>query len=110
MSLNIWELIVQQPVINVLIVMTAYLGSFGVAIIALTLIVNAAMIPLNLKQMHASKSMQELQPKLQELQRKHAKDRQKLAQEQMRLYREAGMSPVGCLWPMLIQMPIWIAL
>ena len=109
--MNWWELIIQQPVINVLIMLTSYLaGSFGMAIIALTVLVNIAMMPLSLKQMRASKSMQELQPRLAELQRKHAKDKQRLAQEQMRMYKESGMNPAGCLLPMLIQMPIWIAL
>jgi len=109
--LNAWELIVQQPVINVLIMLTNYLaGSFGMAIIVLTITVNVVMVPLTLKQIKASKAMQEMQPKIAELQKKYAKDRQKLAQEQMRLYKESGMSPTGCLLPMLIQMPIWIAL
>ena len=62
------------------------------------------------RQLRATKAMQSLQPKLAELQKKHAKDKQKLAQEQMRLYKESGVSPAGCLGPMLIQMPIWIAL
>jgi YidC/Oxa1 family membrane protein insertase len=97
--------------INILIVLTSYLAnSFGLAITALTIVVNVLMFPLTMKQIKASKAMQELQPKLAELQRKHAKDRQKLAQEQMQLYRESGMNPAGCLLPMLIQMPIWIAL
>ena len=109
--MNVWDLIVMQPVINVLIVMTHYLGNnFGLAIIALTVIVNLAIWPLSRKQMHAQKAMQELQPKLQELQKKYGKDRTQMAQEQMRLYREAGMSPAGCMLPMLIQMPVWIAL
>ncbi len=111
MELNPWEFIIQQPVINFLIVLSHYLASsFGLAIIALTLIVNLCMLPLTLKQMRASVAMQQLQPKLAELQKKYAKDRQKLAQEQMRLYRESGMNPAGCLLPMLIQLPIWIAL
>ncbi len=97
--------------INVLIVLSHYLAdNFGLAIIALTIAINAALLPLTLKQMRASKAMQELQPKLAELQKKHAKDKQKLAAEQMKLYRESGMNPAGCLLPMLIQMPIWIAL
>ena len=54
--------------------------------------------------------MQELQPKLVEIQKKYAKDRQRLAKEQMALYKDAGVSPAGCLLPMLIQMPVWIAL
>ena len=109
--MNAWELIIQQPVINVLIVMSHYLGnSFGLAIVALTIIVNLMMFPLTLKQIRASKAMQDLQPRLAELQKKYAKDKQKLAQEQMRMYKESGMSPTGCLVPMLVQMPIWIAL
>jgi YidC/Oxa1 family membrane protein insertase len=109
--LNPWELIIQQPVINVLIVMTHYLAdNFGLAIIALTLIVNLAMLPLTLSQIRSAKAMQDLQPKLAELQKKFAKDKQKLAQEQMRLYKESGVKPAGCAITMIIQMPVWIAL
>jgi YidC/Oxa1 family membrane protein insertase len=109
--LNAWELIIQQPVINVLIVISQYLGgSFGLAIIALTIIVNLAMFPLTMKQIHSTKAMQDLQPKIAELQKKYAKDRQKLGQEQMKLYKESGVKPAGCFLTMLIQMPVWIAL
>jgi YidC/Oxa1 family membrane protein insertase len=96
---------------NILVVLSHYLFNyFGLAIIFLTIIVNAAMFPLTMKQVRSSKKMQDLQPKLLELQKKHAKDKQRLAQEQMRLYKESGVSPAGCLLPMLIQMPVWIAL
>ncbi len=109
--MNIWELIILQPVINVLIMLTYYLvNNFGLAIIALTIVVRVLTLPLTLKQLRATKAMQTLQPKLTELQKKHAKDKAKLAQEQMRLYKESGVSPAGCLLPMLIQMPVWIAL
>jgi len=91
--------------------MSHYLGgSFGLAIIALTIIVNLAMLPLTLSQIRSSKAMQDLQPKLAELQKKFGKDRQKLAQEQMKLYKESGVKPAGCAITMLIQMPVWIAL
>ncbi len=97
--------------INSLIALSSYLGgSFGLAVIVLTVIIRAAMYPLTAKQLHATRSMQELQPKIAELQKKYAKDKQKLAQEQMRLYKEYGISPSGCAVPMLVQMPIWIAL
>ena len=97
--------------INSLIVLANYLGqSFGLTIIVLTIIIRAAMFPLTIKQTRATKAMQSLQPKLAELQKKYAKDKQKLAQEQMKMYKESGMSPAGCMGPMLIQMPIWIAL
>ncbi|MFC2017370.1 YidC/Oxa1 family membrane protein insertase [Chloroflexota bacterium] len=111
MDLNLWELIVQQPVINILIMLSHYLASsFGLAIIALTIVVNVLMLGLTRKQLKATQAMQSLQPKIAELKKKHASDKQKLAQEQMKLYKESGMNPAGCLLPMLIQMPIWIAL
>ena len=108
---EIWNLIILSPMINILIVVSGYLfGNFGLAIIALTIGVRVLTLPLTMKQLKATKAMQELQPKLAELQKKHAKDRTKLAQEQMQLYKESGVSPAGCMLPLLIQMPIWIAL
>ena len=108
---QIWDLIALQPVMNMLIVLTHYLfSSFGLAIIALTIVVNILMYPLTKKQLHATQAMQSLQPRLAELQKKYGKDKQRMAQEQMRLYKESGVNPAGCLVPMLIQLPIWIAL
>ena len=107
----IWDLIILQPMINGIIGLSNILfGSFGLSIIVLTFVIRGLMYPLTIKQLHATRSMQGLQPKIAELQKKHGKDKQKLAQEQMRLYKESGVSPAGCLGPMLIQMPIWIAL
>ena len=97
--------------INIAIALSHILfSSFGLTIIALTIVIRGLMYPLTRKQLQATRAMQSLQPKLAELQKKHGKDRQKLAQEQMKLYRESGVSPTGCLVPMLIQMPVWIAL
>ncbi|MFA5629147.1 MAG: YidC/Oxa1 family membrane protein insertase [Dehalococcoidales bacterium] len=107
----IWDVIALGPMINILIGLSDILfGSFGLTIILLTIVIRALMFPLTRKQMNATKAMQALQPKLAELQKKYAKDSQKFAQEQMRLYKESGVSPTGCLLPMLVQMPIWIAL
>jgi YidC/Oxa1 family membrane protein insertase len=108
--LNPWEYVI-QAMINILIVVSHVLFSNpGLAIIAITIIINLIIMPLTLKQIRSSKAMQEVQPKLLELQKKYGKDKQKMAAEQMRLYREAGMSPAGCIVPLLIQTPIWIAL
>jgi YidC/Oxa1 family membrane protein insertase len=108
---NPWNLIILQPILNSLVVLCNVLfNNFGLAIIVLTIVVNGCMLPLTLKQTRASKAMQALQPKLMELQKKYAKDKEKLAKEQMRLYKESGVSPAGCLLPLVIQMPIWIAL
>lgn len=108
---EIWDLIILSPMINVLIVLSNYLaGSFGLTIIVLTVIIRGAMYPLTMKQLRASKAMQSIQSQVAELKKKYAKDKQQLAKEQMKLYKESGMNPLGCLLPMLIQFPVWIAL
>jgi YidC/Oxa1 family membrane protein insertase len=108
---EIWDLIILQPVLNSLVVLSSVLFSnFGLTIIGLTIIIRGVMYPLTIKQLRSTKAMQSLQPKLTELRKKYAKDKQKLAKEQMQLYKESGVSPAGCLLPMLIQMPVWIAL
>jgi YidC/Oxa1 family membrane protein insertase len=108
---DFWGWIAIQPLVNVLIVLSHYLfNSPGLAIILLTIIVNLIILPLTLKQTRSQKAMQDIQPKIQELQKKYAKDKQKLAQEQMALYKQAGMNPAGCLLPLLVQMPVWLAL
>jgi YidC/Oxa1 family membrane protein insertase len=108
---EVWHLIIGNPILNVLIVLSHVLfGQFGLAIIALTIIVRLVSWPLTRRQLQSTKAMQDMQPKLQELQKKYGKNKQKLQQEMMKLYKEAGVNPLGCLWPMLIQFPIWIAL
>lgn len=108
----IWDLAILNPLINVMIWLSDNIlfGSFGLTIILLTIFVRTVMYPLTMKQLHATKSLQDLTPKLNELKKKYAKDKEKLAKEQMRLYRESGVSATGCLIPTLIQLPVWIAL
>jgi len=106
-----WNLIIGNPVLNVLIASSHFLfGQFGLAIIALTVVVRLVTWPLTKRQLKSTKALQDMQPKMQELQKKYGKNQQKLQQEMMKLYKEAGVNPLGCLWPMLIQLPIWIAL
>jgi len=107
----VWYLIIANPVLNVLVALTQLVGGdFGLAIIALTVIVRLISWPLTKRQLNSTKAMQEMQPKVQELQKKYGKNKEKLQQEMMKLYKEAGINPLGCIWPMLIQFPIWIAL
>jgi len=109
--MNPWDFIIANPVLNVLIALSHFLfGQFGLAIIALTIIVRLITWPLNRRQLKSTKALQDMQPKIQELQKKYGKNQQKLQQEMMKLYKEAGVNPLGCLWPMLVQFPIWIAL
>jgi YidC/Oxa1 family membrane protein insertase len=109
--MEVWNFIIANPVLNVLIALSHILGgSFGLAIIALTVIVRLITWPLTKRQLNSTRALQDMQPKIQELQKKYGKNQQKLQQEMMKLYREAGVNPLGCLWPMLVQFPIWIAL
>ena len=107
----IWDLIILNPMVNVLIVLSNYLfDNFGLTIIVLTVVISLAMYPLTDKQLKASKAMQDMQGKVAEIRKKYAKDRQRAAEEQMKLFKESGVSYVGCVLPMLIQMPVWIVL
>ncbi|MFC1991921.1 YidC/Oxa1 family membrane protein insertase, partial [Chloroflexota bacterium] len=112
MSLGaIWDLIILNPIINVVIVLSEYLfNSFGLTIIVLTVAVNILMYPLTQRQLRASKKMQEVQAQVAEIKKKYSKDKQKASQEQMKLMKESGVSYAGCLLPMLAQMPVWIVL
>ena len=84
--------------------------AWGLAIIALTLLVRLAMHPLTAKQMASMQKMQKLQPQLNVLQEKYADDKDKLNQETMALYKENNVNPAsGCL-PLIIQLPIFILL
>jgi YidC/Oxa1 family membrane protein insertase len=80
------------------------------SIIGLTLVIRAALIPLFVKQIKSSRNMQLLQPKVKELQKKYGHDRERLAQETMKLYKETGTNPFASCLPILLQMPIFLAL
>ena len=81
-------------------------GSYGLAIILLTVIIKMVLYPLTAKQIESMKAMQTLQPKLKELQKKYEKNPQMMQQKLAELYKDAGVNPLaGCL-PVLIQMPI----
>jgi len=80
------------------------------SIILLTVFLRLLMFPLFVKQIHASRKMQELSPQIQALRKKYKHDKQRLNQEVMRVYQENGANPLaGCL-PLLVQMPVFIGL
>ena len=101
--------------INSLSILYDLLGdNLGLSIISFTIIIRFILIPLTIRQTKQMKRMQEIQPQLQAIQNKYknktVQNRQKMQQETMALYREAGVNPIGCLGPLIIQMPIWIGL
>jgi YidC/Oxa1 family membrane protein insertase len=107
MSLLAW---VFNPIFQALFILLVGLeqatGDIGIAIIIMTLIVRAALIPLFRRQIVSMKRTQLIQPELRELQKRYKGDRAKFSQAQMELYKERGVNPAsGCL-PMLLQLPL----
>jgi YidC/Oxa1 family membrane protein insertase len=106
----IWQTFLETPLINFMVGLSALtFGSFGLAILVFTALTRLILFPLTLRTLHSMKGMQELQPRLQEIQKKYSDPRRR-SEETMKLYREAGINPLGCLGPQLIQFPIFIAL
>ena len=101
-----------QTGINVLYEFLSGLGfpNYGFAIILLTIIIKMALYPLTVKQIKSMKGLQELQPKMKKLQDQYKNNPQVLQQEMAKLYESAGVNPLaGCL-PLLVQMPILMAI
>lgn len=85
-------------------------GDYGLAIVVFTIITKILLLPINIKQTHSTKRMNEIQPKMKALQEKYKGDKNKLNEKLMELYKEEKYNPAsGCL-PALIQLPIVIAL
>jgi YidC/Oxa1 family membrane protein insertase len=85
-------------------------ASWALSIVGLTLTIRVALIPLFVKQIKSSRNMQLLQPKVKELQKKYGHDRERLTQETMALYKETGTNPFSSCLPIIVQMPIFLAL
>ncbi len=87
-----------------------HLGGYGVAIILLTIVVKLILLPLTWKQTKSMLALQRLQPEMKKLQEKYKNDKEKLGQEMMKFYKENKVNPLsGCL-PLLLQLPVFIAL
>lgn len=84
--------------------------TWALSIMLLTMVIRTALIPLFVKQINSSRNMQLLQPKIQDLNAKYGHDRERLGQETMKLYREEGVNPMASCLPLLLQMPIFLAL
>jgi YidC/Oxa1 family membrane protein insertase len=84
--------------------------NYGIAIILLTVVVRLVMVPLTIKQMRSMKQMQALAPEVEALREKYKDDQQEQSKRMMEMYRERGVNPLGGCFPLLLQMPIFIAL
>ena len=85
-------------------------GSYGLSILVVTIIIRLIVLPLTLKQYRSSKAMQAIQPEMAKIKEKYKDNPQKQQEETMKLFQKSGVNPLaGCL-PLLVQMPILIAL
>lgn len=85
-------------------------GSYGLAIIILTILVRLLLYPLSHKQMVSMAQMQKIQPRLKMVQEKYANDKERLQKEMMQLYKEHNVNPLAGCFPLLVQIPIMIML
>jgi len=85
-------------------------GDWGLAIIVLTVLVRLALMPLTIKQTKSMYELQRIQPKIKELQAKYKDDKEKLQEETLKFYQDNKVNPFGGCLPMLLQMPLLIAL
>jgi YidC/Oxa1 family membrane protein insertase len=80
------------------------------SIVALTVIVRMMLVPLTVKQIHSMQNLQRYAPQMKEIQKKYKNDRQKQNEELMKFYRENNINPAASCLPMLVQLPVFIAL
>jgi YidC/Oxa1 family membrane protein insertase len=104
----LWWLAV--PLFYILDAMYGVFGNWGVAIIMLTLVVKILLYPLSAASYRSMANMRRVAPQMKRLQERYADDRQKLSQEMMALYKKEKVNPLGGCLPMLLPMPIFIAL
>jgi YidC/Oxa1 family membrane protein insertase len=105
-----WFYFLTKPIFNLLHYLYTLLGNFGLAILALTVLVKAVMFPLANKSYRTMNKMKDLQPQLLEIREKHGKDILKMQQEMAAFYKKNQLNPLsGCL-PILIQIPVFFSL
>ncbi|MBU0712561.1 membrane protein insertase YidC [bacterium] len=101
---------ISKAVLWIFIRLRAILPNYGWVLIVFAFLIKIVLYPLTNKSMQSMKEMQNLQPKIEDLRKKYQSDPQKLNTEQMKLYKEHGVNPMGGCLPLLLQMPILIAL
>ncbi|MDB6063535.1 MAG: rane protein insertase YidC [Verrucomicrobiaceae bacterium] len=105
-----WQSPIAQPLFWLLTKIHGLLGNWGWSIMVLTLMVKAAFFWLNAKAYISMANMRRVQPKLVEIRERYADDKQKQSQEMMSLYKTEKINPIGGCLPVLVQMPVFLAL
>ncbi len=107
---NLFHIILIQPLLNLLVLVYNLIPDVGVGIILLTILIRLLLVPSFHKSLKSQKQMTELQPKLNDLREKHKGDKEAEAKALMALYKEHKVSPFSSCLPLLIQLPLLIAL
>jgi YidC/Oxa1 family membrane protein insertase len=85
-------------------------GSWGLAIVGLTVLIRAILVPLTYKQLKSMQEMQRHAPELSALKEKYKEDKQRQQQEMMKFYQERGINPLASCLPLLLQLPVFVSL
>ena len=101
---------IAQPIFWLLQVVQSLVGNWGWAIIILTVLIKLAFFPLSAASYRSMARMRTVAPKMQALKEQFGDDRQKLSQAMMELYRKEKINPLGGCLPLLVQMPVFLAL
>lgn len=110
MGWGIFRWVNKYFVINVFYFLSQYIGSFGIIILLLTLIIKTIVFPMVYKSYISAAKMRVMKPELDEIKEKYGDDMTKIQQENMKLYRTVGVNPLGGCIPMLLQLPILFAM
>src|SRR3989338_9215568 len=105
-----WFSLAAKPILKLLQLFYTLVHNWGLSIIFLTILVKLLLNPLQIKSLRSMKEMQKLQPKLQELRERYKNEKERLNMEMMQLFKSHKVNPMGGCLPMLLQMPIYIAL
>ncbi len=105
-----WFDILSKPLLILMTWLYRFVGNYGVVIILVTIMIKILFWPLTAKSYKSMKEMKKLQPKIMKLREKFKDDRQKMNQEMMQLYKTYKVNPMGGCLPMVIQIPVFIAL
>lgn len=105
-----WFSAVAKPLFWVLKLFYSFVKNYGLAIILLTILIRIIFIPLTNKSQRSMKAMQALAPKINEIREKYKKDPQRMNREVMELYKKHKVNPMGGCLPMILQIPVFIAL
>ena len=105
-----WLWFISQPLFKLLKFLHSFIGNWGFSIIVITFIVRGIMYPLTKAQYTSMAKMRILQPKIQAMRERLGDDKQRMSQEMMALYKSEKVNPLGGCLPLIIQMPIFLAL